>query len=237
MQNAKLQASESMCDRTLVPDTDASDVAILGAGVGGSMLAAILARHGLAYCWSKLKVILVRYWRIDNPGDGGTAAHHRRALSVPEIAHLATFQSMRHHLSSACGVKRGFTFIYHREGQPQRPEESTQFPTLAPPLGPDVHWRHKRYDQAAPAIRVIPMTQKSASVQAHAASASREESIAASQAAAPRSRLPNRHPCYRIVTSEVTRAGLGLRRQIGSRSAANNRSFTPPEAGRHGQER
>ena len=116
------------------------DVAILGSGIGGSMLAAILARNGL-------RVVLV---------EGGT--HPRFAIGeslvpetslrikllsarydVPQIGHLGSFHALRNHVSSNCGVKRSFAFAYHREGEEHVGLESSELPTLAPPFGPDAH--------------------------------------------------------------------------------------------------
>jgi FADH2 O2-dependent halogenase len=147
MKNGQFDANGPMPGRTDVAGGNPYDVAILGAGVGGGMLAAILARHSL-------RVLLVeadshpRFTIGEStiPETAGLLRVVGERYSVPEIAHLATFQSVRHHVTSACGVKRGFSFIYHREGEPQRPEESTQFPTLAPPLGPDVHWFRQDID-------------------------------------------------------------------------------------------
>lgn len=117
------------------------DCLILGSGLGGSMLAAILARHGRS-------VLLI---------DAGT--HPRFAIGeattpdtsfrlklvslkydVPEILNLSTFHKLRDHVSPACGVKRSFSFLYQRQGEEQNPEESHQYPTLAPPMGPDCHF-------------------------------------------------------------------------------------------------
>ena len=117
------------------------DCAILGTGLGGSMLGSILARHGR-------KVLMI---------DAGT--HPRFAIGeattpdtsfrmkllsikydVPEILNLSTFHKLRDQVSPACGVKRAFSFLYHREGEEQVPTESHQYPTLAPPMGPDCHF-------------------------------------------------------------------------------------------------
>lgn len=117
------------------------DCAILGTGLGGSMLGSILARHGK-------KVLMI---------DAGT--HPRFAIGeattpdtsfrmkllsikydVPEILNLSTFHKLRDHVSPACGVKRAFSFLYHRDGEEQDPKESHQYPTLAPPMGPDCHF-------------------------------------------------------------------------------------------------
>ncbi|MER6632162.1 tryptophan 7-halogenase [Streptomyces sp. NPDC000987] len=104
------------------------DVAILGAGIAGSVLAAILSRNGV-------KTVLI---------DAGT--HPRFAVGestipytsvmlrilaaryrVPEIAHLSHFSTMRSKVSSNSGQKRNFGFVYHREGQKQDPHEINQF--------------------------------------------------------------------------------------------------------------
>ena len=105
------------------------------------MLGAILARHGL-------KVLLL-----------DSEAHPRFAIGeattpdtnlrlkllsvkydVPEIDHLSAFEPLRDNVSPACGVKRAFSFLYHRDGQEQQPLESQQYPTLAPPMGADCHF-------------------------------------------------------------------------------------------------
>ncbi len=117
------------------------DCAILGSGIGGSMLGAVLARQGL-------RVLLL---------DAGT--HPRFAIGeattpdtsfrlkllslkydVPEIMNLASFHHLRDRVSPACGVKRAFSFLYQKSGQEQDPLESHQYPTLAPPMGPDCHF-------------------------------------------------------------------------------------------------
>ncbi len=117
------------------------DCIILGSGIGGTMLGAILARNGL-------KVLLL-----------DSAAHPRFAIGeattpdtnlrlkllsvkydLPEIDHLSAFETLRDNVSPACGVKRAFSFLYHREGQEQQPLESQQYPTLAPPMGADCHF-------------------------------------------------------------------------------------------------
>lgn len=58
---------------------------------------------------------------------------------VPELGWIGTFHALRDNISSACGVKRSFSFAYHRAGEPMNVEQINQFPTLVPPLGPDSH--------------------------------------------------------------------------------------------------
>ncbi|CAM5480007.1 hypothetical protein STENM36S_02847 [Streptomyces tendae] len=43
-------------------------------------------------------------------------------------------------------MKRNFSFVYHREDEPTRPEECTQYPTWGPPLGPDSHYFRQDVD-------------------------------------------------------------------------------------------
>ncbi len=103
------------------------DVAILGTGMAGSMLGAVLAKHGA-------KVLL-----IDN------ASHPRFAVGestvpltsrmmvtianrygIPEVKHLATFKGIHTHVTTACGVKRNFGFVLHHMDGTQHADETTQ---------------------------------------------------------------------------------------------------------------
>src|SRR5258708_29556433 len=43
--------------------------------------------------------------------------------SVPEIKHLATFEAVYLKVSTTCGVKRNFGFVYHRDGAAQNPRD------------------------------------------------------------------------------------------------------------------
>src|ERR1700712_5202607 len=98
------------------------EVLILGSGRSGSLLAAVLARNGI-------KVALI---------DSGT--HPRFAIGestvpetttnlkimaqlfdVPEIGEFANFFSHRDKVGPSHGVKRGFSFCYHRPNQPHLP--------------------------------------------------------------------------------------------------------------------
>jgi tetracycline 7-halogenase / FADH2 O2-dependent halogenase len=131
------------------------DVIILGTGIGGTMLGAVLARQGI-------RVLLI-----------DSAAHPRFAVGeattpdtsfrlkilsakydVPEIANLSAFHKLRDNVSPACGVKRSFSFLYQREGQEQNPKESHQYPTLAAPMGPDCHFFRQDTDAYMLAVAV-----------------------------------------------------------------------------------
>jgi FADH2 O2-dependent halogenase len=116
------------------------DVAILGSGIGGSMLACILAKHGL----STLLIEELAHPRFAIgesliPETGVRLRILAEKHGVPEIGWLGSFHALRDNVSSACGVKRSFAFMYHREGEKHRAEETNQLPTLTPPFGPDSH--------------------------------------------------------------------------------------------------
>jgi FADH2 O2-dependent halogenase len=124
------------------------EVVILGSGISGTLLAAVLARNGV-------KVALI---------DSGT--HPRfvigestvpetttnlkimaKLFDVPEIGEFANFFVHRDKVGASHGVKRGFSFCYHRPNQEHVPTETNQTATLSPPFGPDSHWFRQDTDQ------------------------------------------------------------------------------------------
>lgn len=131
------------------------DVIVLGTGIGGSMLGAILAKQ-------KLNVLMVD--SETHPrftiGEATTPDTNFRLkllglkYDVPEIAHLSAFHAVRDYVSPACGVKRAFSFLYQRDGREQIPTEAHQYPTLAPPMGPDLHFFRQDVDAYMMAVAV-----------------------------------------------------------------------------------
>ena len=116
------------------------DVVILGSGMGGSMLACILAKHGI----STLLIEELSHPRFAIgesliPETGVRLRILAEKHGIPEIGWLGSFHALRDNVSAACGVKRSFAFMYHREGERHRPEQTNQLPTLTPPFGPDSH--------------------------------------------------------------------------------------------------
>lgn len=114
---------------TLLPKPE-YDVIILGAGLAGSMLGAILARHGtrvsivdagthpkfaigesmIPYTVLTLRTIAERY-------------------GVPEIATLASFNGCTKEIGTSFGWKKHFGFIRHSPGAEPDPREANQFST------------------------------------------------------------------------------------------------------------
>ena len=103
------------------------DVAILGAGIAGSLLAAALARNGV-------EVLLIDASPHPRFAIGESTIPYTSAMmrviadryKVPEIKHLASFRGIRDNVSRNCGRKQNFGFVYHREGRPQNPAEINQ---------------------------------------------------------------------------------------------------------------
>lgn len=103
------------------------EVAILGAGIAGSMLAAVLARNGV-------RVLLVDAGMHPRFAVGESTIPYTSALvrlisaryDVPEIAALATYEDIRDKVSRNCGLKKNFGFVYHRPGLTQNPAEANQ---------------------------------------------------------------------------------------------------------------
>lgn len=108
--------------------TNECDVMILGSGIAGSVLGAILARHGA-------KVVLAdaathpRFAVGESMIPQLVAFLHMLAVryDVPEIKTLADVKSVNKKISTTSGVKRHFGFMFHRPGEEPDPRESNQF--------------------------------------------------------------------------------------------------------------
>jgi FADH2 O2-dependent halogenase len=106
------------------------DVAIIGSGLAGSVLAAVLARQGV-------KVLLLDGGQHPRFSIGESTIPYTlvslRTLAerydVPEIANLSSFTDTTKALGPRFGIKRHFGFMLHHEGQPQNPMEVNEFGT------------------------------------------------------------------------------------------------------------
>lgn len=111
------------------------DVIVLGSGLAGSLTATILARHGhdvlmlekgshprMAIGESLLPATAMWFWILG------------QKHGIPEITTLSHLESICKNIAPRCGAKRGFGYIYHREGQPAvDPDNASNFisPLLA----------------------------------------------------------------------------------------------------------
>lgn len=109
------------------------DVAIIGAGIAGSMLATILTHEGA-------RVLVIDADTHPRFVIGESTVRHTLRMvrlmaekyGIEELHHMGTGNNIRKHVTSACGEKRNFGFIYHREGQTQNPREANQM--VIPPF-------------------------------------------------------------------------------------------------------
>jgi FADH2 O2-dependent halogenase len=115
---------------------DTYDVVILGTGLPGSALAAILARHGA-------RVALIGAGTHPRPAFEETAIPYTSLLfrvlgeryDVPELGRLAGWRSIRENVTRNCGIGRTLGFVYHRaEGRLPEPADAGQIasPRLLP---------------------------------------------------------------------------------------------------------
>jgi FADH2 O2-dependent halogenase len=122
------------------------DVVILGSGLAGSVVAACLARAGL----DVLVVDAARHPRFaigesTIPYTSIMARLISERYDVPEIKYLSSFDSVQKHVSSNCGKKRNFGFVYHRPGLPHDPTHTNQFP-ISPNTHSEVHFMRADVD-------------------------------------------------------------------------------------------
>jgi FADH2 O2-dependent halogenase len=97
------------------------DVAIIGSGIAGGILAACLARNGA-------DVVVIDAdthpkFAIGESTIPFTSMMMRllaERYGVPELKHLATFEGTYAHVTTQTGVKRNFGFAYHHEGARQQ---------------------------------------------------------------------------------------------------------------------
>lgn len=123
------------------------DVAIIGGGIGGSILAAILARHGVS-------TLILEGSPHPRFAIGESTIPETTLLmrclaaryDVPELAFLSSYGLARRNVATTCGVKRNFSFVYHRAGVPADPSEMVQLLTFGSPLGPDIHFFRQDVD-------------------------------------------------------------------------------------------
>jgi FADH2 O2-dependent halogenase len=115
------------------------DIAIIGSGISGSTLGAILARNGL-------RVIIFEAGTHPKFAIGESmileTSETMRAMAelfdVPELAYFSSENYMAH-IGTSHGVKRHFSYLHHSEGQPQNPTRSLQAVIPKRPHGYELH--------------------------------------------------------------------------------------------------
>lgn len=117
----------------MVKRTNQYDLAILGAGIGGSTLATIVAKHGY-------KVLLLDADIHPRFVLGESTVRHTLRLvkimaerfDIPELRLVSSGDNIHQYVTASCGRKTNFGFIYHRPGKPQNPSEANQL--VIPPF-------------------------------------------------------------------------------------------------------
>lgn len=123
------------------------DVVILGAGLAGTILAACLARNGV-------DVLIVDAAQHPRFAIGESTIPYTSMMmrlvseryGVPEIKKLTTFESVQAEISTQCGVKRNFGFVYHEPGQRHNPQQANEFP-IPKILHTESHYFRQAVDQ------------------------------------------------------------------------------------------
>jgi len=129
------------------------DIAVIGSGFGGSLMAMIARRLGRS---------VVMLERGKHPrfaiGESSTPLANllleelARRYDLPEVASLAKWGTWQQkHPEIACGLKRGFTFYHHTMGQPwtTKSDRSNELLVAASPHDAiaDTHWYRPDFDQ------------------------------------------------------------------------------------------
>ncbi|MFI2437080.1 NAD(P)/FAD-dependent oxidoreductase [Streptomyces sp. NPDC018693] len=103
------------------------DVAILGSGMAGGMLGAVLARNGV-------KVLLLDAGTHPRFAVGESTIPYTSGMTrliadryrVPELMPLSSHKGITRHVSRYCGQKQNFGFVHHEEGKSQNPTRINQ---------------------------------------------------------------------------------------------------------------
>ena len=114
----------------LTIDRTKFDVIVLGTGIAGTMMAAILARNG----YSVLMIdsgVHPRFAIGEStiPQTSQLISMLAKDFKVPEFHHIGldSPEAIRRHVTRNCGIKRIFGFVYHRLGEEHQVEEAHQF--------------------------------------------------------------------------------------------------------------
>jgi tetracycline 7-halogenase / FADH2 O2-dependent halogenase len=116
------------------------DVAIIGSGIAGSILAAILAKNGVS-------VALIDRGQHPRFAIGESmipaTSYLLRIMAdrydIPELDQCSTFLKQRKYVTGSSGIKRNFSFVHHIKGKPFNPAHSTMLPVPNHPHGPEAH--------------------------------------------------------------------------------------------------
>lgn len=124
------------------------DVVILGAGMAGTVLGAILARNGA-------RVAIVDSQRHPRFAVGEATIRETTMMikilaerfDVPELNHLSSYVAVTKNIAPTSGMKRHISYAYQHDGEPQRSGEYFQVSVPETFDGPEVHYMRQDTDQ------------------------------------------------------------------------------------------
>lgn len=130
------------------------DIAIIGSGISGSSLGAMLARHGL-------RVIIFEAGVHPKFAVGESmileTSETMRAMAeffdVPELAYFSS-EYFLSQIGSSHGLKRHFSYLHHSEGQPQNLRRSLQAVIPQRPHGYELHIHRQDSDYLLTSVAV-----------------------------------------------------------------------------------
>lgn len=130
------------------------DVAVIGSGISGSTLGAILARHGL-------RVIIFEAgvhpkFAVGESMILETSETMRAMAELFDVPELAYFSSEHYiaHIGTSHGLKRHFSYLHHTEGQPQDLRRSLQAVIPQRPHGYELHIHRQDSDYFLTSVAV-----------------------------------------------------------------------------------
>ncbi len=131
---------------------DRCDVAILGAGFGGALLALILRRRGLSVTLIEKGRPRFAIGESSTPLANLYLEQLAQAFDLPELLPLTKYGRWKTmHPELPVGKKRGFTFFWHRPGRPWTPQRDGHPAYLLVAASPhdaiaDTHWYRPAFD-------------------------------------------------------------------------------------------
>jgi tetracycline 7-halogenase / FADH2 O2-dependent halogenase len=124
------------------------DVVIMGSGMVGTMLGAILARQGA-------QVLIVDSGRHPRFAIGESTLRETTMMmkimaerfDVPELVHPSSYVGVWDNIGKGSGMKRHLSYAYHREGERANPDEVYQVVIPETFDGPEIHYFRQEVDQ------------------------------------------------------------------------------------------
>ncbi len=130
------------------------DVAIIGSGISGSTLGAILARHGLRAIIFEAGVH--PKFAVGESMILETSETMRAMAELFDVPELAFFSSENYfsQIGTSHGIKRHFSYLHHSEGQPQDLRRSLQAVIPQRPHGYELHIHRQDSDYLLTSVAV-----------------------------------------------------------------------------------